>query len=154
MFNQNSEKMKKTIFAAFAALCMAAGTSAFAQSQRMERGPEAGERPSVEQMAREMTDRMAERLKLTEKQSEQVYAATLEQLQTMEAHREAMRKARAGQGQKMKSRALVEWPKRRAPHPGPRRGPQMMRKAPEGPACREGACCDRPCPREKMKGKK
>ena len=119
MFNQNSEKMKKTIFAAFAALCMAAGTSAFAQPQRMERGPEAGERPSVEQMAREMTDRMAERLKLTEKQSEQVYAATLEQLQTMEAHREA------------------------------------MRKAPEGaPACREGACCDRPCPREKMKGKK
>ena len=71
MFNQNSEKMKKTIFAAFAALCMAAGTSAFAQPQRMERGPEAGERPSVEQMAREMTDRMAERLKLTEKQSEQ-----------------------------------------------------------------------------------
>ena len=103
MFNQNSEKMKKTIFAAFAALCMAAGTSAFAQSQRMERGPEAGERPSVEQMAREMTDRMAERLKLTEKQSEQVYAATLEQLQTMEAHREAMRKARAEQAEKMKS---------------------------------------------------
>lgn len=158
MFNQNSEKMKKTIFAVFAALCMAAGTSAFAQSQRMERGPEAGERPSVEQMAREMTDRMAERLKLTEKQSEQVYAATLEQLQTMEAHREAMRKARAEQAEKMKSilstEQFMEWSKMQGPHPGARRGPQMMRKAPEGPACREGACCDRPCPREKMKGKK
>lgn len=159
MFNQNSEKMKKTIFAAFAALCMAAGTSAFAQPQRMERGPEAGERPSVEQMAREMTDRMAERLKLTEKQSEHVYAATLEQLQTMEAHREAMRKARAEQAEKMKSilstEQFMEWSKMQGPHPGARRGPQMMRKAPEGaPACREGACCDRPCPREKMKGKK
>lgn len=133
MFNQNSEKMKKTIFAAFAALCMAAGTSAFAQSQRMERGPEAGERPSVEQMAREMTDRMAERLKLTEKQSEQVYAATLEQLQTMEAHREAMRKARAEQAEKMKSilstEQFMEWSKMQGPHPGARRGPQMMRKA-------------------------
>ena len=121
MFNQNSEKMKKTIFAAFAALCMAAGTSAFAQSQRMERGPEAGERPSVEQMAREMTDRMAERLKLTEKQSEQVYAATLEQLQTMEAHREAMRKARAEQAEKMKSilstEQFMEWSKMQGPEP-------------------------------------
>ena len=140
MFNQNSEKMKKTIFAAFAALCMAAGTSAFAQPQRMERGPEAGERPSVEQMAREMTDRMAERLKLTEKQSEQVYAATLEQLQKMKSI--------------LSTEQFMEWSKMQGPHPGARRGPQMMRKAPEGPACREGACCDRPCPREKMKGKK
>lgn len=84
--------------------------------------------------------------------------ATLEQLQTMEAHREAMRKARAEQAEKMKSilstEQFMEWSKMQGPHPGARRGPQMMRKAPEGPACREGACCDRPCPREKMKGKK
>ena len=77
---------------------------------------------------------------------------------TMEAHREAMRKARAEQAEKMKSilstEQFMEWSKMQGPHPGARRGPQMMRKAPEGSACREGACCDRPCPREKMKGKK
>ena len=149
--------MKKRIFAVAAALCLMAGTGAFAQEAKPAAAPK--ERPTVEQMAQRMTERMQKELKLTDAQAKEVYNLNFQQIKEMQAMREKMREARKAEAEKMKSilstEQFMEWSKMQGPHPGARRGPQMMRKAPEGtPACREGACCDRPCPREKMKGKK
>ena len=87
--------MKKTIFAAVAALCLMAGEAVFAQTESAP-APAAApkERPTLEQIAQRKTDRMAERLYLTDAQKKQVYEINLQQLKEMEAQREAMRKAR------------------------------------------------------------
>lgn len=145
--------MKKMIFAAFATLCLVAGTQVYAQEQPQQ----PAERPTAEQMARRMTDRMTERLKLTEAQAEQVYAVNLEQIQAMEAQREAMRKMRSEQAEKMKSvlttEQFMEWSKMQAPRHDGRRAPGMRRGAPDGAKCCDNACPqmkkgDKPCPRK------
>lgn len=143
--------MKKMIFAAFATLCLVAGTQVYAQEP-----PKAAlaERPTVEQMARRMTDRMTERLKLTDAQAEQVYAVNLERLQTLEAQREAMRTMCWEQAEKMKSvlttEQFMEWSKMQGPRPhrDGRHAPGMRRGAPDP----DKKCCDKPCPLKDMKG--
>lgn len=141
--------MKKMFFAAFATLCLVAGTQVYAQ-ERPQNKP--AERPTVEQMARRMTDRQTERLKLTDEQAEQVYAVNLERLQALEAQREAMRTMCQEPAEKMKSvlttEQFMEWSKMQSPHRDGRRAPDMRRGAPE-----PETCCDKPCPRKEKKGK-
>ena len=74
------------------ALLLMAGTSASAQENKSVAPPR--ERPTTEQLARKATDRMTAQLKLTEKQAEQAYEATLERLQADEALREQARAAK------------------------------------------------------------
>ena len=106
--------MKKTIFAAVAALCLMAGEAVFAQTESAP-APAAApkERPTLEQIAQRKTDRMAERLYLTDAQKKQVYEINLQQLKEMEAQREAMRKAREARAEQMKSilstEQFVKW---------------------------------------------
>ena len=59
--------MKKKIFAVAAALCLMAGTGAFAQEAKPAAAPK--ERPTVEQMAQRMTERRQKELKLTDAQA-------------------------------------------------------------------------------------
>lgn len=106
--------MKKTIFAAVAALCLMAGEAVFAQTESAP-APAAApkERPTLEQIAQRKTDRMAERLEFTDAQKKQVYEINLQQLKEMEAQREAMRKAREARAEQMKSilstEQFVKW---------------------------------------------
>lgn len=106
--------MKKTIFAAVAALCLMAGEAVFAQTESAP-APAAApkERPTLEQIAQRKTDRMAERLYLTDAQKKQVYEINLQQLKEMEAQREAMRNAQAERAEQMKSilstEQFVKW---------------------------------------------
>ena len=74
--------MKKTIFAAVAALCLMAGEAVFAQTESAP-APAAApkERPTLEQIAQRKTDRMAERLEFTDAQKKQVYEINLQQLE-------------------------------------------------------------------------
>lgn len=93
--------MKKNIFAVAAAFCLMLGTGAFAQN-----GKQQGERrpmPTAEQMAQRKTDRMKEKLNLTDAQVEQVYVYNLEQIKQMESLRERMRADRQAEAEKMKS---------------------------------------------------
>ena len=63
--------MKKRIFAVAAALCLLAGTGAFAQDSK--KAPMMKERPTAEQMAQRRTERMTEKLNLSEKHSDFKY---------------------------------------------------------------------------------
>ena len=130
--------MKKRIFAVAAALCLMAGTGAFAQEAKPAAAPK--ERPTVEQMAQRMTERMQKELKLTDAQ----------------AKREKMREARKAEAEKMKSilttEQFVQWSQMQAPRPGQRgHGPQMMKKGDRRGGGKE--CCDKPCPKKDKKGK-
>ena len=91
--------MKKMMTAVMALLLMA-GTSASAQENKSVAPPR--ERPTTEQLARKATDRMTAQLKLTEKQAEQAYEATLERLQADEALREQARAAKMKEAEAMK----------------------------------------------------
>ena len=145
--------MKKKIFAAAMALCLIAGTSgAFAQDGK----PEAArrERPTVEQMAQRMTERMEKELKLTEAQAKQVYDVNFQQIKEMMAQREKMQQARKAEAEKMKSilttEQFVQWSQMQTQRPEQRgHGPQMMHKG----ADKDKSCCDKPCPRKDRKGK-
>lgn len=158
--------MKKTIFAAVAALCLMAGEAVFAQAESAP-APAAApkERPTLEQIAQRKTDRMAERLYLTDAQKKQVYEINLQQLKEMEAQREAMRKAREARAEQMKSilstEQFVEWAQmqqRPAPNrhrmQGPKPGepgcgpdsPKAGKPAPEGVCPCEGRPCPEVCP--------
>ena len=146
--------MKKKIFAAAMALCLMAGTSAFAQQQNKPEAPK--ERPTAEQMAQRKTDRMTEQLKLNEAQAKQVYAINLAQVREMIAQREKMEAARKAEAEKMKSilttEQFVQWSQMQAPRPGQRgHGPQMMKKGDRRGGGKE--CCDKPCPKKDKKGK-
>ena len=146
--------MKKKIFAAAMALCLMAGTSAFAQQQNKPEAPK--ERPTGEQMAQRKTDRMTEQLKLNEAQAKQVYAINLAQVREMIAQREKMEAARKAEAEKMKSilttEQFVQWSQMQAPRPGQRgHGPQMMKKGDRRGGGKE--CCDKPCPKKDKKGK-
>lgn len=125
------------------ALLLMAGTSAFAQENKSVAPPR--ERPTTEQLARKATDRMTAQLKLTEKQAEQAYEATLERLQADEALREQARAAKMKEAEAMKSilstEQFMRWRSRRrrttvgtARRPAKRSGPTVAR--PRRPAAR------------------
>lgn len=133
------------------ALCLLAGTSAFAQDSK--RAPRMKERPTAEQMAQRKTDRMVEKLNLDENQSKQLYELNLQEIKNMQAQHEQMRAARKARAEKMKKILTTEqyeqWQQMQGPKPGMQRGPQMK----DGTCC--GAKqCDRPGTGKDKKGKK
>jgi protein CpxP len=150
--NQIRKIMKKRIFAVAAALCLMAGTGAFAQEAKPAAAPK--ERPTVEQMAQRMTERMQKELKLTDAQAKEVYNLNFQQIKEMQAMREKMQEARKAEAEKMKSilttEQFVQWSQMQAPRPG-ERGPQMMHKGDRRGGGKE--CCDKPCPKKDKKGK-
>lgn len=98
--------MKKRIFAAFALLCLMSGMSAFARQP--ETASDAKERPTAEQMAQRQTERLTQKLSLTDDQAKQVYALCLEQGRQMEAMQQQARTARQADDAKMKSILTAE----------------------------------------------
>ena len=116
----------KRIFAVAAALCLLAGTNAFAQKQTPNRGTTPKERPTAEQVAQRQTDRLTKELGLDATQAKQVYALNLHQVQQMQAVREQMRKDRIARNEKMKSlltpEQFAKWSQMQGPKPGEHRG--------------------------------
>lgn len=104
--------MKKRIFAVAAACCLMLVTGAFAQG-----GKKHGERQprTAEQMARHRTDRLTERLKLSDEQSKELYTFSLEQIKAREAQDADRREMRKAENEKMKSlltpEQYAEWQK-------------------------------------------
>jgi len=154
MHNQIRKIMKKRIFAKGAPI-PAAGCK---NPRRGTRQPSAApkERPTVEQMAQRMTERMQKELKLTDAQAKEVYNLNFQQIKEMQAMREKMREARKAEAEKMKSilttEQFVQWSQMQAPRPGQRgHGPQMMKKGDRRGGGKE--CCDKPCPKKDKKGK-
>lgn len=94
--------MKKNIFVVMAAACMMIGTGVCAQNMQHQ-SRMMKERPTAEQMAQRQTDRMKEKLSLTDEQTKEVYAYNLQQIKEMQAQREQMRAARQAEAAKMKS---------------------------------------------------
>lgn len=148
--------MKKKIFAALTALCLMAGTSVFAQTNKMQTTPR--ERPTVEQMAQRMTERMTKELKLSEAQTKQVYDVNLQQVKEMMAMREKMQAAKKAEAEKMNSilstEQFMQWSKMQGPKFGDRdHGKrEMMRRGDRKDAGCKGSC-DKPCPHKDKKGK-
>ena len=101
-------KIMKSMMMAAMALFLMAGTNGFAQVSNANKPAEPAQRPTVEQLARNKTDRMAERLQLTEEPSQKVYAATLEQMRSAEALREQARKAKLTEAETMKQVLTTE----------------------------------------------
>lgn len=136
--------MKKRIIAAFAAICLVAGTGAFAQPAKRSSMPK--ERPTAEQMAQRMTERMTEKLKLTEAQARQVYDVNLAQAKALETLREQMRTARKAEAEKMKgiltTEQFVEWSQMQGPQYGEHRG-KMCHEGRDGKQCPKGKDCPR-----------
>lgn len=111
--------MKKKFFAAAMALCLMAGTSAFAQDAKSTPMPDkqapAEKQWTPEQIAQKKADKLAMELKLNAQQKQQVYDYTLwqvkdmwakrDQMQAMDpqAKREAMMKRNQAEKDKMKS---------------------------------------------------
>ena len=118
--------MKKRIFAVAAALCLLAGTGAFAQDSK--KAPMMKERPTAEQMAQRRTERMTEKLNLSEKQSKQLYEVNLQDIKEMQAQAEQMRAYRKAQAEKMKG-----------PRHGMNRGPRMRTAGATRPPCVKAA---------------
>ena len=118
--------MKKQIFAAVTALCLMATTTLFAQ----ETTPKAASAtpPTVEQMAQHQTDRMTERLKLTEAQAKKVYQVNLDRMQQMQRLREQMQQTRQATAEEMKSilttEQFMQW--------------AQMQRRPQGHPCQQG----------------
>ena len=116
----------KKMMTALMALFLMAGTSALAQESKSAMAPK--ERPTTEQLARKATERMTEQLKLTDKQAEQVYEATLQRLRASEALREQARSAKSEEAEKMKTilstEQFVRWSQSQVLHD---RGPRMGR---------------------------
>ena len=114
--------MKKRIFAVAAALCLLAGTGAFAQDSK--KAPMMKERPTAEQMAQRMT----EKLNLSEKQSKQLYEVNLQDIKEMQAQAEQMRAYRKAQAEKMKGiltpEQFEQWKQMQGPRHGMNRGPR------------------------------
>lgn len=114
---------------ALLALLLMTGTSAFAQKSAPTAAPQ--ERPTTEQMARKATERMTLRLKLTDRQTEQVYEAVLERMRVTEALREQARAAKTAEAERMKSilttGQFLRWAQSQTPHDR-RHGPQAGKK--------------------------
>ena len=145
--------MKKRIFAVAAALCLMAGTGAFAQEAKPAAAPK--ERPTVEQMAQRMTERMQKELKLTDAQAKEVYNLNFQQIKEMQAMREKDAGGSQGRGREDEIdpddravRAVVA-----------DAGSASRRARPaddaQGGDRRGGGkeCCDKPCPKKDKKGK-
>lgn len=154
--------MKKRIFAVAAALCLMAGTGAFAQEAKPAAAPK--ERPTVEQMAQRMTERMQKELKLTDAQAKEVYNLNFQQIKEMQAMREKMREARKAEAEKMKSilttEQFMQWSQMQQQQQmrmsGQRgHGPQAMHKGgkdgKKNAECKDN--CDKPRPAKDKKGK-
>jgi len=156
MHNQIRKIMKKRIFAVAAALCLTGGADSGAPTGDPHAAAAPKERPTVEQMAQRMTERMQKELKLTDAQAKEVYNLNFQQIKEMQAMREKMREARKAEAEKMKSilttEQFVQWSQMQAPRPGQRgHGPQMMKKGDRRGGGKE--CCDKPCPKKDKKGK-
>ena len=138
--------MKKRIFAVAAALCLLAGTGAFAQDSK--KAPMMKERPTAEQMAQRRTERMTEKLNLSEKQSKQLYEVNLQDIKEMQAQAEQMRAYRKAQAEKMKGiltpEQFEQWKQMQGPRHGMNRGPRMKDGRGDKAAVREGRKCA-PC---------
>ena len=138
--------MKKRIFAAAVALCLLAGTSAFAQDSK--KVPMTKERPTAEQMAKGRTERMAEKLNLNETQSKQLYEINLQDIKDMQKQAEQMRANRKAQAEKMKGiltpEQFEQWKQMQGPRHGMNRGPRMKDGRGDKAAVREGRKCA-PC---------
>lgn len=154
--------MKKRIFAVAAALCLMAGTGAFAQEAKPAAAPK--ERPTVEQMAQRMTERMQKELKLTDAQAKEVFNLNFQQIKEMQAMREKMREARKAEAEKMKSilttEQFMQWSQMQQQQQmrmsGQRgHGPQAMHKGgkdgKKNAECKDN--CDKPRPAKDKKGK-
>ena len=133
--------MKKRIFAVAAALCLLAGTGAFAQDSK--KAPMMKERPTAEQMAQRRTERMTEKLNLSEKQSKQLYEVNLQDIKEMQAQAEQMRAYRKAQAEKMKGiltpEQFEQWKQMQGPRHGMNRGPRMKDGRGDKAAVREAA---------------
>lgn len=121
--------MKKQIFAAVSALCLMATTTLFAQEPKQQVAPKTP--PTAEQMAEHKTERMTQRLKLTDAQAKKVYEANLEQIKQMQAMREQMNESRLALAEKMKSilstEQFMQWSQMQGPRHGQSgNGPRMM----------------------------
>lgn len=86
--------MKKSMFMVAATLGMMIASGAFAQ-QTAARGRKAPERPTAEELARRKSDRMKQKLNLSEEQAQQIYRYNVEQFQQLEADRKARFEAMA-----------------------------------------------------------
>ena len=145
-------------------LCLLAGTSAFAQDSA--KAPRTKERPTAEQMAQRKTDRMVEKLNLSE---DAVEAA----LRTQPAGG----KGDAGAGTSgcapparprprrckgiLTPEQFEQWKQMQGPRHGMNRGPRMkarpaamkaaMREGRKCAPCKEGRKCDKPASRERSR---
>ena len=145
--------MKKQIFAAVTALCLMAATTLSAQESKPQAQPKTP--PTAEQIAQHRTDRMTERLNLTEEQAKQVYEVNLAQVKRMQAMREEMREARKAEADKMKSilttEQFMQWSQMQGPRPGLQgKAPHHMKgkKGPKHGDCPQD-CPRKDCPRKK-----
>ncbi len=136
-------------------ICLLAGTGAFAQQAKSTQNIK--ERPTVEQLAQQKTERMTERLKLTEAQAKQVYQINFNQIQSMQTQREQMRTARQAEAEKMKSilttEQFMQWSQMQQGQQGGKRG-QMHAKHQGNQNCKMSSDrgqkknCNKPCPKE------
>lgn len=117
--------MKKSIVAAVMALCLLAGTSAFAQDAKT--APIHKETWTPEQMAQKKTDKMTEALKLDKKQSKQLYEYNLEQVKKMQSKKEQMHADRKAEAEKMKGiltpEQFTQWEQMQSERMNKRGGP-------------------------------
>ncbi len=141
--------MKKSIFAVVATLSMMIGTGVYAQNTQQQ-SRMMKERPTAEQMAQRQTDRMKEKLALTDAQAKQIYAYNLQQIKEMQAQREQMRAARQAEAAKMKSILTDEQFEKWQEMQGCYKGHGKMQKGDgkAGKCCQnskkggKGTCCD------------
>lgn len=139
------------------AVCLMAVSGVSAQDQQ---NMQPKERPTAEQMAQRRTDRMAEKLNLTDAQKKEVYGMNLDQARKMEKEREQakaraeqMKKDIAARDAKMKSilteEQYTQWrdmqkAMMRANNHGKGHGPQMKcegRKECCGDCMKDGKSC-------------
>lgn len=122
------------------ALCLLAGTGAFAQNQN--RGRMQKQQPTAEQMAQRKTDRMKDKLNLTEQQTKEVYEFNLQEVKQMQSMREQMRAARQAEAEKMKSILTPEQYEQWKQAQGPECR-QHARQPRKGHGGKQGANCDK-----------
>ena len=98
--------------------------------------------------AQRKTERMTEKLNLSEKQSKQLYEVNLQDIKEMQAQAEQMRAYRKTQAEKMKGiltpEQFEQWKQMQGPRHGMNRGPRMKDGRGDKAAVREGRKCA-PC---------
>lgn len=128
------------------ALCLLAGTSAFAQDSKNK---PMKERPTAEQMAQRKTERMTEKLNLNETQSKQLYEVNLQSVKQMQAQAEQMRTNRKAQAEKLKSiltpEQFEQLKQMQSQRQGMKRGHGMKDGKMHEGCMMEGRNCGKPC---------